>query len=113
MHRTNCPNAERLDANQPERVVTVEWADHPTTAFMVQVQIEALDRSGLLSDVTKVLSDNHVNILTGNISTTRDRVAYSRWSFELADTSHLQHILNALGTIPGVYSATRVSSGAK
>ena len=113
VHRTNCPNAERLDANQPERVVTVEWADHPTTAFMVQVQIEALDRSGLLSDVTKVLSDNHVNILTGNISTTRDRVAYSRWSFELADTSHLQHILNALGTIPGVYSATRVSSGAK
>ena len=64
-----------------------------------------------MSDVTRVLTDNHVNILSGNISTTRDRVAYSRWVFELAEPSHLQDILNDLGRISGVYSATRVTPG--
>ena len=111
VHRVDCVNAKNLDASQPERVIKVNWAQHAKTPFLVQVQIEALDRGGLLSDVTRVLTDNHVNILSGNISTTRDRVAYSRWAFELAEPSHLQDILNDLGRISGVYSATRVTPG--
>ncbi|WP_299294001.1 bifunctional (p)ppGpp synthetase/guanosine-3',5'-bis(diphosphate) 3'-pyrophosphohydrolase [uncultured Mobiluncus sp.] len=111
VHRVDCVNAKNLRVAQPERVTAVTWAQHARTPFLVQVQIEALDRGGLLSDVTRVLTDNHVNILSGNISTTRDRVAYSRWSFELAEPSHLQDILNDLGRISGVYSATRVTPG--
>ena len=111
VHRVDCVNAKNLSEAQPERVTAVTWAQHAKTPFLVQVQIEALDRGGLLSDVTRVLTDNHVNILSGNISTTRDRVAYSRWSFELAEPSHLQDILNDLGRISGVYSATRVTPG--
>lgn len=111
VHRVDCVNAKNLSVAQPERVTAVKWAQHAKTPFLVQVQIEALDRGGLLSDVTRVLTDNHVNILSGNVSTTRDRVAYSRWSFELAEPSHLQDILNDLGRISGVYSATRVTPG--
>lgn len=111
VHRVDCVNAKNLSKAQPERVTAVTWAQHAKSPFLVQVQIEALDRGGLLSDVTRVLTDNHVNILSGNISTTRDRVAYSRWSFELAEPSHLQDILNDLGRISGVYSATRVTPG--
>lgn len=111
VHRVDCVNAKNLSVAQQERVISVKWAQHSKTPFLVQVQIEALDRGGLLSDVTRVLTDNHVNILSGNISTTRDRVAYSRWAFELAEPSHLQDILNDLGRISGVYSATRVTPG--
>ncbi|WP_298634182.1 bifunctional (p)ppGpp synthetase/guanosine-3',5'-bis(diphosphate) 3'-pyrophosphohydrolase [uncultured Mobiluncus sp.] len=111
VHRVDCVNAKNLSVAQQERVISVKWAQHSKTPFLVQVQIEALDRGGLLSDVTRVLTDNHVNILSGNISTTRDRVAYSRWVFELAEPSHLQDILNDLGRISGVYSATRVTPG--
>lgn len=111
LHRVDCVNAKNLSVAQQERVISVKWAQHSKTPFLVQVQIEALDRGGLLSDVTRVLTDNHVNILSGNISTTRDRVAYSRWAFELAEPSHLQDILNDLGRISGVYSATRVTPG--
>ena len=111
VHRVDCVNAKNLCVAQPERVIVVKWAQHAKTPFLVQVQIEALDRGGLLSDVTRVLTDNHVNILSGNISTTRDRVAYSRWAFELAEPSHLQDILNDLGRISGVYSASRVTPG--
>ncbi|MDO5671959.1 MAG: bifunctional (p)ppGpp synthetase/guanosine-3',5'-bis(diphosphate) 3'-pyrophosphohydrolase [Actinomycetaceae bacterium] len=110
VHRRDCTNTTHL-LSQPERIVEVAWADHSDAAYLVQVQVEALDRGGLLSDITRVLSEHHVNILSGNISTTQDRVAFSRWIFEMAEPSHLQSILAALRRVEGVYSAER-STGA-
>ncbi len=60
---------------QPERLLEVEWAPTGQSTFLVNIQVEALDRARLLSDITMVLSDAHVNILSANLSTTRDRVA--------------------------------------
>jgi GTP pyrophosphokinase len=77
---------------------------------MVQIQIEALDRSGLLSDVTRVLSENHVNILSASVSTRKDRVALSRFVFEMADPSHLEHLLKQVRRIEAVYDAYRVNN---
>ena len=111
VHRQDCVNAKRLSEEQSERIIDVRWAEHSRAAFMVQVQVEGLDRGGLLSDVTRALTDNHVSIISGNMSTTRDRVAHARFSFELAEPSHLQSILNDLSAISGVYSATRVTPG--
>ena len=53
--------------------------------FLVNIQVEALDRARLLSDVARVLSDNHVNILSASSTTNRDRIAISRFTFEMAD----------------------------
>ncbi|KLN85373.1 GTP pyrophosphokinase, partial [Bifidobacterium bifidum] len=53
--------------------------------FMVRIQVEALDRQHLLSDVTRVLADHGVNILSGSQATGSDRVAISQFSFEMAD----------------------------
>ncbi|MGN6300261.1 MAG: RelA/SpoT family protein, partial [Angustibacter sp.] len=61
VHREDCSNVAGLRA-QPDRVVEVEWAPSSATVFLVQIQVEALDRSRLLSDITRVLSDAHVNI---------------------------------------------------
>lgn len=113
VHRKDCVNAIRLISNQAERIINVRWAEHSSNSFLVQVQIEALDRGGLLSDLTRVLTENHVSIISGNMSTSHDRVAHARFSFELAETSHLQSILNDLSTISGVYSAKRVTPGKK
>ena len=77
--------------------------------FLVQIQVEALDRSRLLSDVTRVLSDHHVNILAATVSTSRDRVAISRFTFEMAATGHLDHVLSAVRKIEGVFDAYRVT----
>ena len=62
-----------------ERIMDVSWAPTTKSIFLVQIQIEALDRSGLLSDVTRVLSEHHVNILSASVSTRSDRVALSRF----------------------------------
>ena len=105
VHRKDCKNV--LSLNQ-ERVVEVSWADSSRGVFMVQIQVEALDRSGLLSDVTRVLSENHVNILSATVSTGRDRVALSKFVFEMADPGHLEHLLNQVRRIEAVYDVYRV-----
>ncbi|MGH3685912.1 MAG: RelA/SpoT family protein [Pseudonocardiaceae bacterium] len=109
VHRTDCTNAESLRA-QPERLVGVEWVLSSSSVFLVAIQVEALDRHRLLSDVTKVLADGRVNILSASVTTTRDRVAVSRFSFEMGDPKHLGHVLRAVRNIEGVYDVYRVTS---
>jgi guanosine-3',5'-bis(diphosphate) 3'-pyrophosphohydrolase len=110
VHRTDCNNVASLQ-NEPERMIEVEWAPTSSSLFLVQIQIEALDRSGLLSDVTRVLSENHVNILSATVSTSSDRLALSRFVFEMGDTVHLDRLLNAVRRIDAVYDVYRVNAG--
>ncbi|MHB1063283.1 MAG: RelA/SpoT family protein [Georgenia sp.] len=108
VHRADCGNVDGLRA-QPERMVGVTWAERAQSSFLVQIQVEALDRAALLSDVTRVLSDNHVNILSASVTTSRDRVAISKFVFETAEPSHLGHVLSAVRRIDGVFDAYRVT----
>jgi guanosine-3',5'-bis(diphosphate) 3'-pyrophosphohydrolase len=109
VHRRDCPNAGDI-MSQPERLVEVTWAPTAGSLFLVNIQVEALDRTRLLSDVTRVLSDAHVNILSATVTTTRDRVAVSRFSFEMGDPKHMGHLLNQVRSVEGVYDAYRVTS---
>ena len=110
VHRLDCPNFHAL-ASQEDRLVDVDWAPTSKSVFLVQIQVEALDRSGLLSDVTRVLSEHHVNILSASVNTSSSRLAISRFVFEMANTTHLDHVLNAVRRIEGVYDAYRVTAG--
>jgi GTP pyrophosphokinase len=109
VHRQDCVNAGPL-MSEPDRVCEVEWAPTAGSLFLVNIQVEALDRTRLLSDVTRMLSDAHVNILSATVTTTRDRVAVSRFSFEMADPKHLGHLLTQVRNVEGVYDAYRVTS---
>ncbi|MFJ8851264.1 RelA/SpoT family protein [Streptomyces sp. NPDC102437] len=109
VHRADCVNVDSL-SQQPERILEVEWAPTQSSVFLVAIQVEALDRSRLLSDVTRVLSDQHVNILSAAVQTSRDRVATSRFTFEMGDPKHLGHVLKAVRGVEGVYDVYRVTS---
>ncbi|MGW7490422.1 RelA/SpoT family protein [Streptomyces sp. NPDC054786] len=109
VHRADCVNVDSL-SRQPERILEVEWAPTQSSVFLVAIQVEALDRSRLLSDVTRILSDQHVNILSAAVQTSRDRVATSRFTFEMGDPKHLGHVLKAVRGVEGVYDVYRVTS---
>jgi GTP pyrophosphokinase len=111
VHRVDCVNADDL-RKSPERLVGVSWAPSTSSVFLVAIQVEALDRHRLLSDVTKVLADERVNILSASVATSKDRVAVSRFSFEMGDPKHLGHVLKAVRDIEGVYDVYRVTSAA-
>ncbi|MED5800285.1 RelA/SpoT family protein [Gordonia sp. Z-3] len=111
VHRTDCTNAASL-REQSERIIGVSWAPSPSSVFLVAIQVEALDRHRLLSDVTKVLADERVNILSASVTTSRDRVAISKFTFEMGDPKHLGHVLNVVRNVEGVYDVYRVTSAA-
>lgn len=110
VHQADCHNVVSLQS-EPERLIEVEWAPNSKGIYLVQIQIEALDRSGLLSDVTRVLTENHVNILSASVSTSQDRVAISKFVFEMSDPIHLDRLLSAVRRIASVYDVYRVSEG--
>ena len=110
VHRSDCKNVSSL-LLEPERMIDVEWAATSKSLFLVQIQVEALDRAGLLSDITRVLTESHVNILSASVSTSSDRLAISRYIFEMGDTTHLDRVLNAVRRIDAVYDVYRVNSG--
>lgn len=109
VHRADCRNVVDLK-RQPDRMMEVAWATSGKSLFLVHIQIEALDRSGLLSDVTRVLSEHHVNILSASVSTRADKVALSRFVFEMGDAGVMEHLLNAVRRIDNVYDVYRVKN---
>ncbi|MBO0775770.1 MAG: bifunctional (p)ppGpp synthetase/guanosine-3',5'-bis(diphosphate) 3'-pyrophosphohydrolase, partial [Actinobacteria bacterium] len=110
VHRANCLNLRHLVSAEPERLVPVRWSPTEDSLFLVAIQVEALDRTGLLSDVTRAISDARVNILSASVTTTRDRVAVSKFTFEMGDPKHLGHVLRAVRAIDGVYDVYRVTN---
>jgi len=110
VHRADCTNLRHLLDSEPERLVAVRWSPTEDSLFLVGIQVEALDRTGLLSDITRSISDQHVNILSASVTTTRDRVAVSKFTFEMGDPKHLGHVLRAVRAIDGVYDVYRVTN---
>lgn len=113
VHRTDCTNAADLK-REAERLVKVEWSgNEPDGLYLVAVQVEALDRQRLLSDITKAIADENVNILSATLQMKDDnRVTISRYSFEMANPGHLGQVLSSVRRVEGVYDAYRITNSA-
>jgi len=110
IHRSDCVNVADSKFHQGDRIVKVSWDPGAKTIFLVNIQIEALDRARLLSDITRALSDQEVNILHAAVNTTKDQTAISRFTFEMADASHLDVVLASIRKIDGVYDVYRITN---
>ncbi len=107
VHRADCPNAKTLML-QPERMVEVEWDTSQGGRFTVFLQVSALDRTGLLRDISDTLTDCGVMILSSSSWAKRDGTARLRFAFELADIGHLDHIQRTVRRVEGVFDTYRV-----
>ncbi|MBN2840435.1 MAG: bifunctional (p)ppGpp synthetase/guanosine-3',5'-bis(diphosphate) 3'-pyrophosphohydrolase, partial [Coriobacteriia bacterium] len=107
VHREDCPNARELVSTSPERILEVEWDTAAKTTYQVEILIEALDRTRLLQDISIVLADAGVNVLSAAISTDRQGVAYLRFLFELGSMDQLQKVLATVRGVNGVFDARR------
>ncbi len=107
VHRRDCPNMKDL-MNSPDRIIEVGWDTKQPATFPVEIQVEALDRTKLLRDISTVISDAGLNILSANVTTGRNQVAVSRFVVEIGNIDHLQNILNNIKKIDVVYDAYRV-----
>ena len=111
VHRADCANAVSLSAAEIGRVIEVEWVRERTGVFVASIEVKALDRSRLLTNVTRSLSEHHVNILASSSQTSSDQVSSMRFEFELADPAHLESLLASVKRIDSVYDAYRLLPG--
>lgn len=107
VHSSDCPNIGAL-REQAERMVEVSWARDAVSGYSVWIQVEALDRTLLLRDVTAVISDTGGNITASSTVTGRDRVAVLHYEVELSDSSQLPRMLADIRGVDGVYAVRRI-----
>jgi GTP pyrophosphokinase len=109
VHRADCPNILRYVTESPERVIVVEWGDSHQQTFPVEVEIQAFDRKGLLSDVTATLANERINLIAINTrSNARDHTADMRLTLEIPDIDVLSRVLTKIGQLPNVLRVNRV-----
>ena len=111
VHRTDCTNANKLKG-EPERLVDVEWANQRShkSSSRATIQLEALDRNGLLTETTGVLSEAKLPILAMSSQAGDDRIATIRLTIEVSDIKQLGSIMNQIRNIEGVFDVYRVTA---
>jgi GTP pyrophosphokinase len=107
VHRADCSNAVALTRRFQERLIEVEWDRGGEGVFVATIEVLAFDRSRLLADVSRVVSEHHLNIVAARTATTPDRVSRMAFDIELADPTHLQSLLASLKHLDGVFDAYR------
>ncbi len=112
VHRSDCPNAENLKA-QDGRIISVAWEKDGSTesSYQVGVYIQALDRMNLLRDIINILSDTGVKVLNSNTVSHADGMVEMRYLFQVSQVSNIERILGALRGIEGVFDVHRMLPG--
>ena len=103
VHRANCANVKRLDAR---RRVPAEWGRAEGVTFPVEIEIEAIDRTGLLRDISDVLSRERINVTATNSSSSK-LAARMRFTLEVTDGAQLKRVLGLIREVRGVMQARR------
>ncbi|MGB6083555.1 RelA/SpoT family protein [Moheibacter sp.] len=107
VHKNDCPNAVSLQANQAYRIIRAKWIDSSSQLYRAILNLNGLDRIGLVNDITKIISSNlHVHIRSINISE-EDGVFDGKISVSVKNKSQLDKILDQLRQVDGIQKVSR------
>ncbi len=107
VHREDCPNVKALQRN-PERFTDVEWEGGASSGFLVQIAVDAWDRSRLLEDVARTFAEHGANIVSyGGV--VQDGMARNWYTAEVGEVKDLRSLLTALRNLEAVFDAYRVT----
>ncbi|HKV45530.1 MAG TPA: bifunctional (p)ppGpp synthetase/guanosine-3',5'-bis(diphosphate) 3'-pyrophosphohydrolase, partial [bacterium] len=107
IHRADCPNIQFL-RGQPERLVEVEWEASPDGTYQVEVEIEALDRVGLLKDILAAVTETKTNVVSVNARVRKDKVGIVNLVVDIENVTQLTAVMQRIGRVPEVYNVERV-----
>ncbi|MFC1664787.1 GTP diphosphokinase [Pseudomonadota bacterium] len=110
IHRQDCANALNMITRHRERLVEVDWGVEQDTAYPVELQILAYDRSYLLHDISAVLSDAGINVIGVNTrSDKKENIAYISMTVEVSDIQKLSKVVNQIAQVANVTDVRRVT----
>lgn len=110
IHRQDCTNVLQLMADEPERIIKVDWAEKPEQFYSVDVLVGAFDRHGLLRDITALLDRERINISAmQTMSNKKKNTVDMSLRIEVSSFSDLSRVLARLSRLPNVSSVKRKS----
>jgi GTP diphosphokinase / guanosine-3',5'-bis(diphosphate) 3'-diphosphatase len=109
IHREDCPNIQFL-RGQPERLVEVEWEAGQDGVHQVEIEVEALDRVGLLKDMLAAVTETKTNVVSVNARVRKDKVGIVNIVVDIRNVTQLTAVMQRIGQLPEVYSVERVVS---
>jgi GTP pyrophosphokinase len=107
IHAVDCPNLEALDYDR-ERLVEVEWDSATPSTHAVKISVMAVDKTGVLANVSSAIAECRANISRAEIATREDRKAVLDFIVEISGTDHLDQVLKTIERVDGVITARRV-----
>lgn len=107
VHRTDCKNLKGLQESEPERIIEVSWERGRTESYQVDLRIDAVDKSALLNDITHIIKEEKLNLLSVMARTNDNSKAIINLSLELSSTEHMYDIMKKIETISGVLNVSR------
>ncbi|MDR5684274.1 MAG: bifunctional (p)ppGpp synthetase/guanosine-3',5'-bis(diphosphate) 3'-pyrophosphohydrolase [Armatimonadota bacterium] len=109
IHRRDCRNITYL-RGRPERLIEVEWEPSADGTYPVEVQVEAMDRVGLLKDVLAAVADARTNVISVNARVRKDKVGVINLTLDIRNVGQLTAVMQRIGKMPDVYRVERVVS---
>jgi GTP pyrophosphokinase len=106
IHRQSCANVARMKERQPERLITADWGKARDEVFSVDVVVEAMDRQGLLRDISEVFSREKINVTAVN-TLSKNLQARMGFTLEVRGLTELKRALLLVRDVSGVLSAAR------
>ena len=108
VHRASCPSV--LSERDIERLIDVEWELVGQQTYPITVRITALDRPGLLNEITNVVAEYKVNIVAASVTTHPDGTATITATFKVTSLQQLAKVLTKIERLRDVTSVTREAS---
>lgn len=108
VHRKDCPNIINVD--NKERFMEVSWNTSEKAEYQADIQIKALDRSGLLTEITKKITDLELTLVALSARTNKEKLALVNISLEIKDIEQLMQLMAKIKKIRGVMDVYRVIS---
>jgi guanosine-3',5'-bis(diphosphate) 3'-pyrophosphohydrolase len=108
IHRVECPNAIKLQQDDPARLQPVDWEGDADHVYGVVIQINCINRIGLLADVSHIFGEAKTNITGARITVSRNNTALIELAVEVRDTDHLREIMAKIENFSDVLSLQRV-----
>lgn len=110
LHRANCPNVLAYRQIEPDRLVDVKWDQSDGSRYQADIRIEALDRVGLLNDISSIFTSANTNITSAKIKSLPDKKALLELSVDVRDVQHLNSLMGSVNRLSDILKIERIAA---
>jgi len=107
VHRIDCPNITSLTPEQRERLMPADWGNTGEAPFFAEIEVVAIDRQGLLRDISEAIARERINVTAVN-SLSRGAHAFMRFTLQVVSADGIARVLRQVNDVPGVDTARRI-----